>query len=210
MKTQMRRSSVICATLARAIVVAATTACVATNSPGPSAVPAPAGAREMKTAMTTASDALVTAYEAVVKENPRRRIGNITVDPTVENFEVVLIDLPEASGSNVGGSSVTVSRRAATITAVKRITVALSPYGGGEINATTISGRQAFDSALTALKGYENYDKEGRLTVEFAGQVYKVTFPLPPSQKVSRGPDYAYQVWVDVVSGQVVKVLVAG
>lgn len=158
--------------------------------------------------MTTASDALVTAYEAAVKENPRRRIGNITVDPAGENFEVVLIDLPEPGGSNVSGSSLTVSRGAGTITAVKRITVALSPYGAGDINASTISGRQAFDSALTAVKGYETYDKEGRLTVEFAGQVYRVTFPLPPSQKVSRGPDYAFQVWVDVVSGQVVRVLV--
>jgi hypothetical protein len=200
---------VICARLARATVVALTTACVGTDLPGPHAAPDQANATEMNRAMTTASAALATAHDAVVKASPGRRIGNITVDPVGENFEVVLIDLPVPGRPDVGGSKATVNRRSGTVAAIAPATVPQSPYGAGDIKATAISGRQAFDSAVIALKGNENYDKEGRLTIEFVDQVYRVTFPLPPSQKVSRGPDYAFQVWVDAVTGQVVKVLVA-
>jgi hypothetical protein len=73
-----------------------------------------------------------------------------------------------------------------------------------------LTGKEAFDHALDNLKGFENYDKQGVLTVELRKDVYYVTFPLKRSPNMgSRVAGYATQVWIDARSGKLLKRLVA-
>ena len=73
-----------------------------------------------------------------------------------------------------------------------------------------ISGKQAYDISLNAIKGYENYDMTGKLTIELKQDVYHVTFPIKKSAKSgSRSADYAKQIRVDAQSGEVLKILAA-
>jgi len=73
-----------------------------------------------------------------------------------------------------------------------------------------ISGRRAYDVSLNAIKGYENYDITGRLTIELKQDVYHVTFPLIMSgDGGSRSADYAKQIWVDAQTGKVLKIRAA-
>lgn len=73
-----------------------------------------------------------------------------------------------------------------------------------------ISGKTACDLAVTALQGFDHYDKQGRLSVELRKDIYYITFPLIRKGGTgSLGADYAVQVWVDARSGKILKGLVA-
>jgi len=73
-----------------------------------------------------------------------------------------------------------------------------------------ISGKRAYEVSLNAIKGYENYDITGRLTIELKQDVYHVTFPLMKAgESGSRSADYAKQIWVDAQSGKVLKIRAA-
>jgi hypothetical protein len=73
-----------------------------------------------------------------------------------------------------------------------------------------LSGKQAYDLAVASLQGFENYDKQGPLTVELRKDVYYITFPLKRTPKMgSRVSAYATQVWIDARSGKLLKRLVA-
>jgi hypothetical protein len=73
-----------------------------------------------------------------------------------------------------------------------------------------LSSKQAYDLAVGAMKGFEGYDKQGRLTTELRKDIYYVTFPVrPPKQPGSEGADYAMQVLIDARSGKVLELLIA-
>ena len=161
--------------------------------------------------MTEAARALLTAHDALDRRFPGRRFGNIVVEPTGDSYQVTLVDLPgvDPGKQTVGSGVVTVDRRSGEVTATKDVAVAVVPYQTLDLPGPAISGRQAFDAALAAIKGYETYDKHGKLTVELVDRTYRVTFPLPAAQKQPRGADYAFQVWIDATDGRVIKILTA-
>jgi hypothetical protein len=73
-----------------------------------------------------------------------------------------------------------------------------------------VSAKQAFAVANEAISGFEEYDKQGPLTVLLRKDVYYITFPLKSGERTaSRAPDFATQVWVDARAGKVLKRLVA-
>jgi|HubBroStandDraft_2_1064218.scaffolds.fasta_scaffold289305_2 hypothetical protein len=73
-----------------------------------------------------------------------------------------------------------------------------------------VSAKQAFDVANRAISGFEEYDKQGPLTVLLRKDVYYITFSLKSGEQTgSRAADFATQVWVDARAGKVLKRLVA-
>jgi hypothetical protein len=73
-----------------------------------------------------------------------------------------------------------------------------------------VSAKESFDLANAAISGFEEYDKQGPLTVLLRKDVYYITFPLKSGQQTgSRAPDFATQVLVDARAGKVLKRLVA-
>jgi hypothetical protein len=75
-----------------------------------------------------------------------------------------------------------------------------------------MSPKRAHEIALNAIKGFENYDKRGKLLIKLEEDKtkYYVTFPLILSPASgSRRADYAIQVRIDPISGNVLKKLVA-
>lgn len=161
--------------------------------------------------MTQATQALLTAYEAMQKEKPDRKIGNILVEPAGDHYRVLLIDLPKkGQGKDVpSGVRIVVDRESGAVTRVEEMVLQKTPYLTSEVPSAIISGRRAFELGLAALKGYESYGKEGKLTVELVGEIYRVTFPLPTRQNSGRSADYAFQVWINALTGEVIKILVA-
>jgi hypothetical protein len=182
---------------------------LALAGPAGAACVEPAGCEERLTEMAESTQALMSAADAVEERGLLRGVGNIVVEPTQRDYQVTVADLPGASKADEAppGVRVVVDRRTGRVLEVQAGAPGTRPYADVPKGAL-ISGREAFDIALAALGNFTNYGKEGRLTVELVGKVYQVTFPLP-NPPAGRGADYAAQVWVDAVSGRVVKVLVA-
>jgi hypothetical protein len=157
-----------------------------------------------------ASEALIIAFDTVNNKYPQYRIGNIVVKPAANHFIVKLYVLPklEVELSKQNGYEVRVDRQSGKVIEIKKLTEP-SPYLASYVPGNIISGKQAFNAGLKAIKGSENFDKEGMLTVELVGDVYQVTFPLDSDQKLNRGPDYAFQVWINSITAEIVKILVA-
>jgi hypothetical protein len=74
-----------------------------------------------------------------------------------------------------------------------------------------LSAKRAFDLAVAANKGFQTFDKNGRLTVLLHKDIYCVTFPvIPPRQPGSEGADFAVQVSISARSGEVLERLIGG
>ena len=135
----------------------------------PKASTSPSQRKETAQHMTQATEALVTAHDALIRKYPGRRVGNIIVTRLTDGYRVLLIDLPaQPAGSRALKSvTVTVSRQSDTIGEFDEAEVAATPYRYSEgPGRGDFAGRQAFDRARAALEGHETFDKEGMLTVE--------------------------------------------
>lgn len=156
------------------------------------------------------SKAVIIAFDTISIKYPDCRIGNIVVRATAHEYVVKMYALP-ISGSVIMKQNcyeVKVDKLSGKITSIQRSEEAL-PYQTNIISEKVISGKQAFEAALDAIKGFENYNKFGKLSIELVDSVYQVTFPLSDVPQSGRGADYAYQVWIDSITNQVVKILVA-
>jgi hypothetical protein len=194
--------------VASAVVAISMLGC-ANVAPRPPEAPAPASDRTGQR-MTQSTAALVTAHDALMARFPGRKVGNIVVEPAPETFRVSLVDLPVEGGPAAAGTVIVlVDRKSGEVREVAESRLPSMPDVSGRVPLATISGRQAFDSALVAIKGHETYDKEGKLTVELVAGAYQVTFPLAAANKQPRGADYAFQVWLDPLTAKVIKILVA-
>jgi hypothetical protein len=70
-----------------------------------------------------------------------------------------------------------------------------------------ISGGRALEIAHSTIKGYEHYDKTGKIVVELKGDRYYLTFPHGIAKVPGRlMPDYAMQVCIDAKSGKVLEI----
>jgi hypothetical protein len=160
--------------------------------------------------MTDAAQALTTAHDTVGKQFATRRFGNIVVEPATDRYQVSFIELPRpGQDRKLSRSVVSIERRSGRVVDVTDLPLPADPYQALDIPDATITGKQAFDAAVAAIKGYETYDKEGRLTVELVAENYQVTFPLPAGQRQPRGADYAFQVWINSQTAKVTKILAA-
>ncbi len=84
------------------------------------------------------------------------------------------------------------------------------PKGDTSVNRLTnedyISESQALEIAHSAIAGYENYDKTGKIVIELKENRYYVTFPHGiPEDSGKLMPDYAVQVCIDAKSGKVLE-----
>jgi hypothetical protein len=154
--------------------------------------------------------ALQIAYAAIADRPYSTRAGDIVVEQKHGQFGVTFVFLSDET-RDVRGLDVAVSD-AGLVLAVSDIS-SLEKWQTEPVSLlfrSFISAKKAYDIALAALKGFEEYDKRGRLTVDLHGGVYFVTFPLlhTPMQG-SRAADYAVQVQLDARTGEVLKTLVA-
>jgi hypothetical protein len=154
------------------------------------------------------SDALVIANDSVIRQYPGRKIGNITVRPVLHYYIVKMYDLPklEEEEKKYNGIEVKIDRTVGKIIDLQNINEP-SQYSTSYVPDSIIMGRKAFQVALDTLKGFENFDKEGKIIVELVGEIYKITFPLLAEQKDSRGADFFCQVSVNAITAEVVEIL---
>ena len=120
----------------------------------------------------------------------------------------------------IGKTQLTCVIIAVVAVAVLCLWVGLKPGGGrdgeqvgnGEVEVVqngVITRERALAIAHDAIKGYEHYDKSGKIEVELKEGTYCVTFPHGIPDKPGRfAPDYAMQVVIDANSGEVVKALI--
>ena len=155
--------------------------------------------------MITAGQALMIALAAALQHIGSQPAGNAFVDLHDGVYQVALIPVTNAAP---GGLLIAVDHATGT-SAPPRVTAdARRPER--RTGESSISIAVAYDTAIAALQGFENYDKQGRLTIVLRRDHYEVTFPPIVTGPMSRGIDYAYQVWVDAATSRVVKVLVPG
>lgn len=155
------------------------------------------------------SEALIIAYDALSEQYPDRKMGNIIIKPIARFYTVKFYDLPkiELKVKKENGVEVKVDRHSGKVIQISEFAES-SPYSVQYVRDDLISGKQAFVAGLKALKGFENFNKEGEITVELVGDVYQVTFPPQQGEDAVLGVDYAFQVWVNSVTSEIVKILV--
>jgi len=155
------------------------------------------------------SEALIIAYDAVSERYPDRKMGNIIIKPLARFYAVMLYDLPKIEVEMIkeNGVEVKVDRHSGKVIEMREFAEP-SPYNVQYVRDDLISGKKAFVAGITALKGFENFNKEGKITVELVGDVYQVTFPSQQEEDAMLGVDYAFQVWVNSVTSEIVKILV--
>jgi hypothetical protein len=162
--------------------------------------------------MIEAKTALELALDAAAPRVDRRRVANILVDPGETSYVVHLAMIAPAGEImtdefviDVDGNSGVASnlRAVSSQNPVRDLAEDLR-------EAMIISGVEAHQAALAAIKGYEHYDRFGRLEVRLHSDHYRVTFPDPASRSSdARGADYSYQVWVAATTGEVTRILAA-
>lgn len=158
---------------------------------------------EAKTALSS------TLKEIQQKLNPNS-IVNIIVEPHDTYYSVHLIPLSPIDKRSSESLIVTVDAESGAVTNTK-ITSSSNPRFTlkKELQQNNIiSGIEAYRIALTAIKGFEHYDKFGRLEIHLDGDHYKVTFPDPSARDGDgRAADFTYQVWIDIKTKAVIKIL---
>jgi len=159
--------------------------------------------------MITAGQALMIALAASVQQLGQQPAGNAFVELRDAIYWVSLIPATSAApGAPKSGEAVLVKVDHDTGDAAAPGVAADGRRPERSPDVSSISIAAAYDHAIAALRGFDNYDKQARLSVVLRNDHYEVTFPPIVTAPVSRGIDYAYQVWVDAASGGIVKILV--
>jgi hypothetical protein len=162
--------------------------------------------------MLTSPQALEIAYSAIKGSAEREKPGDIVVEFIQSKYRVrfFFVVSSERLLDHLLEVSVDPESRLAGKVEDKGRVAGLqqrSAEGGWE---TFLSGKRAFDLSVEALKGFDNYDKQGKLSIELRKSTYYVTFPVPHNEQPQPlAAAYAVQIWVDARSGKVLKVLVA-
>lgn len=159
--------------------------------------------------MIEARQALESALKISAQQLDRNTIANILVEPSELRYIVHLTPFGPVDKPTVEGVVVEIEADSGAAAAVKA-TPAPNPIMNltQDLRKTKIfSGLHAYQAALNAIKGYEHYDKLGRLEIRLDTDHYKVTFPDPGARAGERSADYTYQVWIDVKTMKVIKIL---
>lgn len=162
--------------------------------------------------MLTSSQALEIAFSATKSFPDRDKPGDIVVELKSSVFQIrfFFAIAQDRKLEHLVEVSVDSSSGRVLNTEDKGRVAGLQGRSADQGWETFVSAKQAYDFALAAIKGFEDYDKQGALTVELRKDVYYVTFPLKRSEQMgARAPDFATQVWIDARSGKVLKRLVA-
>jgi hypothetical protein len=160
----------------------------------------------------TSRQALEVAYAAIEGHSNWAGPGDVIVQPQEKYFEVVFRFLAAPSRNLDRLVRVRVDSSSGKAIKVEDQEQAEAPEDRRMPAEweNFITARQAYEIALKAMDGFENYDKSGRLTILIRESIYYVTFPLLRRPGTgSRSADYAMQVLVDARSGTVRKVFTA-
>lgn len=156
------------------------------------------------------------ALDSAIKEISQRidldTIADIIVEPGETHYSVHLVPFIPLDEEVVESLVVEIHNESGMVSTVKMLPAPNPTINIAEdIRNTNISsGLQAYQVALNAIKGYEHYDKFGRLKINLDKDRYIVTFPDPNARADGgRTADYTYQVWIDVKTLQVSKILAA-
>jgi hypothetical protein len=181
--------------------LAAAAACVAST----------AGAQHAQahrgTVMISAAEALERAHDAIAGRAFHDAPGDIVVTREGSRYTVVFSDPKDAAAA----AEESVATRV-IVDAESGNLIQVEDAGSGEANPGLrgfISARRAFDMGLRQLRDSSlNYDPNWTTTVVLKGGQYAVTFPPPATiRHFSEGPAYAFRVWMDARSGEVVELL---
>lgn len=139
-----------------------------------------------------------------------RSVADIIVEPGADRYTVTLTYFGAFEEQMTSGLVFAVDRQTGVVLETENVTLK-NPFSAMEADfrgVKLISGFQAYESAIEAIRGYERQDKTGRTTVVLLSTRYEVTLP-EASELDARSADYAYQIWIDPRSGEVLKILVA-
>lgn len=162
--------------------------------------------------MVTSLNAFESGYAALQNFPDRDKPGDIAVELVGDHFRVQIFAVitPDRALDHLLEASVDAASGKVLKTEDKGRVAGLPERSADPEWQSFQSARRAYDLALAAIRGFEDYDKQGRLTVQLRKNIYYVTFPLPPDEhRGSRAPDFAMQVWLDARTGAVIKKLVA-
>lgn len=156
--------------------------------------------------MITAAEALIIAGAAAFAAGWPDWIGSVVVTPQGSKYEVLMAASPSAGRADRDASVVVDARSGRAIRVQYGHTPAqpeAAPHG------TAMPAAAAYQAALTALQGFDAYDRHGRLSILLRPDRYEITFPNPVGAPGSRGADYAVQVWLSPDAGRTLRILVA-
>lgn len=138
-----------------------------------------------------------------------RRIGDILIEPSAAGYSIRLIELP-APDQPVYTFHMEVDGQTGTPRDQSRAHTETYPYDAATatLAGTLLGARDAHQAALNAVTGYEHFDDKGTVSVVLLNGDYVVTLPLPAEQRSgTRGGDFAYRIWVDGMTGEIIKIL---
>jgi hypothetical protein len=163
--------------------------------------------------MITAGQALIIALTATASPNGQISAGNVIVEPRDERYTVSVVSVARApSDQSVvsNGTLALIEKDTGRIVSLQKLALPGSglPLPQVQPGSTPITAAKAYENAVSALQGHDNYDKQGRLSVILKPGHYEVTFPLIVTAPGSMGADYAYQIWLDAKTGATLKILV--
>ncbi len=160
--------------------------------------------------MIDAQQALELAVHATAQRLQKNAVVNIVVEPKTTHYQVALKPISSYDVVSVDTVIVKVDRDNGFIMAIDEFS---SPNPRRELirqlrNEPIMTGLEAYETVLNLIEGYENYDKFGRLEVKLEKDHFKVTLPHASAGiDVGRTSDYAYQIWIDVKTKEVIKIL---
>lgn len=138
-----------------------------------------------------------------------RKIGNILIEPRGAGYRIRLIELPETD-HQIHTIRMDVDGMTGTVRNARRAPSEASPYDAASVLLadTIVDAIEAYRAALRAVAGFEHFDDKGKLSVELREGAYVVTFPLASEQQAgARAADYAYEIWVNGVTAEIIKIL---
>ncbi len=155
--------------------------------------------------------ALKIAFKHVGGEIEPSGISDIIVDPVDANYVVNLVELASKDKPLVNSFEIIVNAGNGEVLnkETKLVDNPIHKVAHENRDKIIISGIDAYNRAINVIKGYEHYDKFGRLEIYLDANHYKVTF-ADVSAKIPgvRRPDYAYQIWINLLTKEVMKTLV--
>ena len=160
--------------------------------------------------MIETKQALELALDATSQRLQKNMVVNIIVEPKTKHYLVTLIPISSYDVISVDTVIVKVDRDSGFIITTDEFS---GPNPRRELvkrlrDKRIITGLQAYEIALNLIKGYENYDQFGRLEVKLDKDHFKITLPHTSARNgVGRTSDYAYQIWIDANTKEVIKVL---
>jgi len=159
--------------------------------------------------MIDAKHALELALQFASGEIDTNKITDIIVESADSRYTVTLVGLITVDKSFVDALKIDINADNGKVLNREKVNIdnPMQKIAKNLRQKKIISGVEAYKEAINAIKGYEHYDKFGRLEIRLDIDHYKITFPEVDTKDGGRTADFTYQVWIDFLSKKVVKIL---